>query len=105
MREKPTAILLALTSIVATPLGDSHEQESGVAQSLRAAPMRAVLPAFDDCGDRVDHRLFGRPGQLCVIDRRESMAARGGRRLFDCNSGAAETQDSDSAFVPFPFQE
>ncbi len=77
----------------------------GNALNRRAALTQITLPAIDDCDDRVGHCLFGRPGQLCVIDGQECVAAQGGRRFFDCNLRVNETQASSPAFLPLLTQE
>ena len=96
--------LTALILMVVAAMG-AATNPIGVAQSCRAALTQAMPLAIDDCDDRVGHRLFGRPGQLCVIDGLEGVTAQGGRRFFDCNLEADERQASSPAFLPLLTQE
>src|SRR5262245_39028432 len=98
------ALLSAAVTCCANPAVRLNRGES-CDLSSRAAPMRTILVAIDDCDDRVDHRLFGRPGQLRVIDGQQIMVARGGRGLIDCSEESIEMQVAPPAFMPLLSQE
>jgi AhpD family alkylhydroperoxidase len=98
---RPAALLIAAMTCGA----EAAQRGLNTDQTSCAAPTRAMRLAIDDCDDRVDHRLFGRPGQLRVIDGQDCLAARGGRGLFDCNLEADERQASSPAFLPLLTQE